>query len=158
MAHRLSVFLFAVTLCSAAAFAGEFVPLRGTWQGSTVSATPVGPNVVLVVASGNGIGTQLGSFTMTSPHYTFLDTFVVEGTQNFTAANGDVLNASFTGQLLPGPGYLEGTLTAVITGGTGRFAGATGGYAFHIIARPAAFGFDSTATIDGAISTVGSGN
>jgi hypothetical protein len=157
MAHRLSLFLFAL-LCAGTALAGELVPFRGVWQGSTVSATPISPNVVLVVASGTGNATQLGSFEMTSPHYTYLDTFIVEGTQDFTGANGDTLNASFTGQLFPGPGYLEGTLAAVITGGTGRFAGATGSYDFHIIARPAAFGFDSTATIDGVISTAGSGD
>ena len=139
------------------AAAGERVPFRGTWEGSTVSAVPVGPNVVLVVSSGEGRVTHLGRFTMTSPHLTFLDTFALEGEQIFTAANGDVLTATFTGQLAPNAeGNLEGALEAIITGGTGRFAGATGSYDFHIVARPAAFGFDSTATIDGTISTVGS--
>lgn len=135
----------------------ELVPFRGTWAGSTVSATPVGENVVFVVSTGTGVATHLGKFEMTSPHLTYLNTFMVEGAQNFTAANGDTLTATFAGQLLPNAdGSLEGTLTATITGGTGRFEGASGSYDFHIIARPGAFGFDSTATIDGAIASVGS--
>jgi hypothetical protein len=69
------------------------------------------------------------------------------------AASGDMLNASFTGALAPNAdGNLEGILPATITGGTGRFAGATGSYQFHIVARPAAFGFDSTATIEGTMT------
>jgi hypothetical protein len=137
--------------------ADERVPFRGTWEGSTESATFIAPNVVLVVSSGTGRATHLGRFEMTSPHLTFLDTFGIEGTQVFTAANGDTLTATISGHLAPNAGgNLEGTLAGVITGGTGRFANATGSYDFHIIARPAAFGFDSTATINGTISTVGS--
>ena len=151
----LSVLVFA--LAARPAMADDLVPFKGHWRGSTVSATPVGDNVVLVVSAGSGNATRLGKFTMVSPHLTFLDTFAVEGTQIFTAANGDILNATITGQFVPNAdGNLEATLAGVITGGTGRFAGATGSYDFHIIARPAAFGFDSTATIDGSISTVGS--
>ena len=140
------------------AIAGESVPFKGIWSGSTVSATPVDENVVLVVSSGSGTATHLGRFVMTSPHFTYLDTFAVEGTQVFTAANGDILNATIAGQFVPNAdGDLEAILHGVITGGTGRFAGATGTYEFHIIARPAAFGFDSTASFTGTISSVGSG-
>jgi hypothetical protein len=147
--------VFALALPNAA-FAGEQVPFRGTWEGSTVSAELVGPNVVFVVSAGSGNATQLGRFEMVTPHLSYLDTFVVEGTQVFTAANGDTLAATIDGQLaLNSEGNLEGTLAGVITGGTGRFEGATGSYDFHLVARPAAFGFDSTATIDGTISTVG---
>jgi len=153
----ISLSAFAVLLHTLPAMAAEQVPFQGVWSGSTVSATPVGPNVVLVVSSGSGKTTHLGKMVMTSPHLTYLDTFAVEGTQVFTAANGDVLNATITGQFVPNAeGNLEATLVGLITGGTGRFEGASGSYDFHIIARPAAFGFDSTATFDGTISTVGS--
>lgn len=139
--------------------ADDLVPFNGNWNGSTVSATPIAENVVLVVSSGSGTATHLGSFVMTSPHLTYLDTFAVEGTQVFTAANGDMLTATISGQFVPNAeGNLEATLAGIITGGTGRFGGATGSYDFHIIARPAAFGFDSTASLSGTISSVGSNN
>ena len=52
------------------------------------------------------------------------------GTYQFTAANGDMLIASFSGQasLTMTPGVLYIVETATILGGTGRFAGATGGF------------------------------
>ena len=150
-----AVLLF--VLVARPALAAEQVPFKGTWSGSTISATPVDQNVVLVVSSGSGQTTHLGTMVMTSPHFTYLDTFAVEGTQVFTAANGDVLNATISGQFVPNAdGNLEATLIGLITGGTGRFEGASGSYEFRIIARPAAFGFDSTATFNGTISTVGS--
>ena len=43
----------------------------------------------------------------------------------FTAANGDMLTAQFTGQATPIVGFYA------ITGGTGRFAGATGSFIVH---------------------------
>ncbi len=51
------------------------------------------------------------------------------GSYEFTAANGDTLTADFTGQAsLATPGVLSIVETATITGGTGRFAGATGSF------------------------------
>jgi len=52
------------------------------------------------------------------------------GTYQFVAANGDRLTASFSGQATPtlAPGVLAIVETATITGGTGRFAGATGSF------------------------------
>ena len=152
----LCVLVFGMSIPHASA--AEFVPFSGYWVGSTVSATPIAPNVVLVVSSGTGNATQLGRFEMTSPHLTYLDTFAVDGEQIFTAANGDTLTAEFTGQFIPqADGSLEATLECVITGGTGWFAGATGSYDFHIVAVPnGTTGFDSAATIDGEISSVGS--
>ncbi|HZT78292.1 MAG TPA: hypothetical protein VFA27_16675 [Vicinamibacterales bacterium] len=145
-----SVLLFLVA--AAPALAGDAVPFKGVWSGSTISAVPLTPDQVMVVASGSGHATIVGKFVMTAPHISFLSTGAVEGTQVFVAANGDALYATFSGALAPNAeGNLEGVLPATITGGTGRVAHATGSYAFHIVARPAAFGFDSTASIDGTI-------
>ena len=74
-------------------------------------------------------------------------------------SGGDTLSAHFAGHLTPNAdGSLSGTLPCVITGGTGRFAGATGSYAFSITAVPLAdgSGFASTATMAGVISSVDS--
>lgn len=152
--HRVAGVSLAIALIASSLFAGDLVPFRGTWEGSTVSAVALSPTVVFVVSSGSGEATHLGRFEMTTPHYSYLDTFAIEGEQNFTAANGDTLDASYAGQLqLNAEGCVVGTLPASITGGTGRFAGATGSYFFHLVACPAEFGFDSTAAIDGWIST-----
>ncbi|MBI2223293.1 MAG: hypothetical protein HYU53_19050 [Acidobacteria bacterium] len=157
IARAMTALVVCVVLFAGSAAAADEVPFRGVWSGQTDSATPVGPGVVLVISSGSGQATHLGRFTMVSPHFTFIDTLVVAGQQIFTAANGDTLTALFTGQFVPNAdGNLEATLSAVITTGTGRFLGATGGYEFHIVARPAAFGFDSTATFSGAVTSVGS--
>lgn len=153
-----AVLLVALGLHSNAA---ELVPFKATWSGVTVAADVSNFPIVAVVASGEGEGTELGHFTMVSPHLNNVFTFELWGTQNFTAANGDTLSASFAGKLTPNPdGSLSGTLPCVITGGTGRFAGATGNYDFTITAVPLpdGSGFASTATIDGAISSVGSLN
>jgi hypothetical protein len=139
--------------------AAEQVPFRGVWAGQTVSAIPVpeAPNLVLVSSSGTGQATLLGRFTMESPHFTNLDDFSVVGSQVFTAANGDRIEAMITGVFVPtAEGDLEATLTGVITGGTGRFTGVSGSYDFLIVARPAAFGFNSTAIFSGSIVSVGS--
>ena len=139
--------------------AAEYVPFKATWSGVTVLADLSHFPIVAVVASGEGQGTHLGHFTMVSPHVNNVVTFELEGDQNFTAANGDTLSAHFAGHLTPNPdGSLSGTLPCVITGGTGRFAGATGSYAFTITAVPLAdgSGFASTATMTGVIASVGS--
>lgn len=147
--------LLALVLASPAG-ASDLVPFEGHWSGSTQSVTPVGPGVVLVVSSGTGTATQVGAFQMVSPHLTYLDTFEVVGTQHFVAASGDTVNGTISGRFVPMPdGTLAATLVGVITGGTGRFTGASGAYAFEIVARPAGIGFDSTATIKGLISSVG---
>ncbi len=151
MRHAIASLLFVIA-AAAPAVAADELPFKGTWTGSTVSAVPLSPDQVFVVADGPGQVTVVGKVVMTAPHISFLATGAVQGTHVFVAANGDTLVASFDGALAPNAeGNLEGTLPSTITGGTGRFDGATGSYAFHIIARPAAFGFDSTATFDGTI-------
>jgi len=155
-----------VLLVSASGFrtsATDFVPFKARWTGVTVSADPSGFPVVAVVSAGEGHGTQLGAFTMVTPHTSNVFTFELEGDHLFTAANGDTLTAHFVGQLAPT--IVDGNLVSVggvvpctITGGTGRFEGATGTYNFTITAIPLAdgSGFASTATMEGVISSVGS--
>ena len=57
--------------------------------------------------------------------------FAVEMQDTFTAANGDRLMTAITMQLCPiAPGIYHGVGTYVVTGGTGRFARATGSGVF----------------------------
>jgi hypothetical protein len=57
-------------------------------------------------------------------------TRTASGSYQFTAANGDTLSADFTGQSMPTAtlGVISIVETATITGGTGRFDGATGSF------------------------------
>ena len=107
---------------------GDQVPFRGTLEGD-VTRTPA-PPFVQVDIEATGTATQLGQFTLDVPHVVDPATRTAAGSYQFTAANGDTLYAEFTGQATPTevPGVLYIEETAIITGGTGRFAGATGSF------------------------------
>ena len=131
------------------------VPFKGSWTGVTVSADLANFPVVAVVSDGEGQATHLGRYFMTSPHTSNVFTGETIGDQIFTAANGDQLTASCEGFPQPQPnGHVVGTLDCEITGGTGRFEGATGGYVFFLDASPLAdgSGFATEAQITGAIA------
>ena len=109
--------------------AADQVPFKGSLTG-TVTVTPLDPPIASVVIEATGHATQLGRFTVEIPHRVNQATRIAVGTYVFTAANGGTLTADFTGQAtLAAPGVLSIAETGVITGGTGRFAGATGTFA-----------------------------
>jgi hypothetical protein len=116
----------ALSLAGPAA-ASEPVPFRGTLEG-VATITPLGPTAVSVRIEGAGYATQLGRYTLQVPHVVNPQTRIASGSYVFTAANGDTLTATFTGQATPTatPGVLTIEETATITGGTGRFSDATG--------------------------------
>jgi len=134
------------------------VPFKGAAEEQAISAVPVDPDHVLVTTVGGGNATHLGKFTFISPHLSGLSDFSIDGTQTFTAANGDQLQANIVGNLTPQPDdtghvFLVGDVQGTITGGTGRFANASGSFTFSIV-------FDtqtlhSTASIDGTIRFAG---
>ena len=121
--------------------AGEQVPFLGRFAGVvTVTVTPGFPPIASANVNATGVATHLGQFTLAIPHSViFTPTFprTSSGFYNFVAANGDTLSASFTGLVNPIPG-VPGALAAVesanITGGTGRFAGATGDFTVERVA------------------------
>ena len=165
-----SMRLLAIGVLGACAFASttfraaELVPFKGTWTGVTLSAvlTPGSP-IVSIVSGGSGRVSHLGNAQMISPHTTNVVTGDTAGDQIFTAANGDTLTAYCAGGATPPSegGAVVGELDCTITGGTGRFEGATGGYTFSFVASPRTDGgpgFATVATIDGTISKVGPRN
>ncbi|MHB8954088.1 MAG: hypothetical protein ACYC4U_14060 [Pirellulaceae bacterium] len=109
--------------------AGEKVPFKGNLEG-VVTRTPVDPPFVFVLVDGTGKANHLGKFTLAIPHVVNPVTRTAAGTYEFTASNGDTLSADFTGASAPTatPGVLSIVETATITGGTGRFNGATGSF------------------------------
>lgn len=108
--------------------AGEQGPFKGSFEGD-VTVTPLAPPFVMVDVEAAGEATHLGKFTLDIPHVVNRATRTAIGTYGFTAANGDTLTADFSGvAVLIAPGILYIEETATITGGTGRFAGATGSF------------------------------
>jgi len=125
---------FAVFFSAATpAVAGSQVPFKGTVSGQIPPdmGPPVpgsGGCVFDFFVSNSGNATHLGSFTGTSNFIPNVCDGSYTGTFHWIAANGDSISGPFFGQLIPTatPGVFDNTETAIVTGGTGRFAGATG--------------------------------
>jgi hypothetical protein len=153
-AATFSLALLAFFALARPAAAAEFVVFKGTLDGD-VTHTPVNDHTDFVVVQGTGTATRLGQFEVTAAHFVNTVARTAAGTYVFTAANGDMLTADFTGQasLTTTPGVLHVVETATITGGTGRFEGATGEFVVdRLFDRVAG---TTTGTFEGTISTVG---
>ena len=129
------------------------VPFKGTLEG-TVTVTPLTPPFASVLIEGAGHATHLGRFTVEIPHQVNQAVRMGSGTYVFTAANGDTLTADFTGvATVLSPGVISTTETATITGGTGRFAGATGSFTAERVFNMATL--TTTGSFEGTISSPG---
>ena len=84
--------------------------------------------IMSVTASGSGNASQLGRFTVSYAVEVNLVTIAGIGSAEFVAANGDSIYATGTGQATETgtPGVFDIVENYTITGGTGRFAGASG--------------------------------
>ena len=113
------------------------------------TGTIVGPTRS-VVRDGGGTATHLGKYTEHITMQINLPTRHSMGAATFTAANGDTLTATVEGQATPAsPGVLSIVEVYSITGGTGRFAGATGTFTLESIVNQATG--VSSGTFSGAI-------
>jgi hypothetical protein len=113
--------------------AGESVPFKGTLAGDvtvTPAPPPLGPPFLSADVEAAGNATCLGKFALDIPHIVNPVKGTAVGTYEFIAANGDKVCATFSGIATPTdvPGVLYIVETVTITGGTGRFAGATGSF------------------------------
>jgi hypothetical protein len=133
--------------------AGQSVPFKGNLEG-TQTSTPLAPPLAFVDGSATGNATHLGRFTVAFPHTVNFATRAGEGTFTFTAANGDTLTADFIGQAQPGP-IVSIVEQATITGGTGRFAGASGNFTVQRQFVPA--NGTTSGSFEGTISSLGAG-
>jgi hypothetical protein len=152
-AASLALAVLAIVGLASPSPAGEQVPFKGSFAGDVTVAGA--PPILSVLVEGAGTATHLGRFTVDIPHFVDVRTRTAIGTYEFTAANGDKVYAAFTGIATPTatPGVLYIEETATITGGTGRFAGATGGFSverwYDTVAGT------SVASFDGTISSTG---
>ena len=129
LAAILALAVLAVLRLAGPAPAGEQAPFKGSFEGD-VTHTPIDANNDSVLVEATGNATRLGLFTLDIQHVVNRPTMTAVGTYEFTAANGDKVYADFSGMAsltgIPGVLYVEED--AIITGGTGRFAGATGSF------------------------------
>jgi hypothetical protein len=124
------VLAIVATASGASAFsASHDVPFTGRLDGSYTLAFP-NAQTLLVSGGGSGNATHLGHYTFHYDEVVNLSTGVGTGTYDFTAANGDTLTATWSGFGFPtdDPNVLGIVENATITGGTGRFANASGSF------------------------------
>ena len=123
------IYLQMTTLLLTAALQGAVAaetPFKGSFQ--AVETHVVQFPKLTVAGSGTGNATHLGKFIMTYDAEVNLLNRVGIGTVEFIAANGDRVFADLLGQstLTATPNLVSIVEVLTITGGTGRFAGATG--------------------------------
>ena len=139
--------------------AAKEVPFEGRLEGGgTIVFEPSPSPFFFVDFKGTGHATHLGRFTVEGPHRVNSATGIAIGSFTFTAANGDTLTADFIGVGIPTvtPGVFSIVETATITGGTGRFAGATGSFR---VERLVEFATGVTSgSFEGTISSPGASN
>ncbi len=151
--YRLA-FLFAVTMLLISSCNKEdqlckkTVPFKGTFTTKDSVISPTQDEI-----TGIGELTHFGKSTFVA-EVDGGDFPLVSGTQIITDANGDEIFSTFTGSVI-GPdanGILLITNHNTITGGTGRFAGATGNFIQKAIAYTytpiGSATFDGTITLD----------
>jgi hypothetical protein len=157
--NRFIVFtLFALISGAANVVFGQAVPFIGSSVNQAISAVPVDEEHVFVTTIGSGHATHLGKFTFVSPHLSGLFDFSIEGIQIITAANGDELHTTLSGNLHPfvdetGRVFLIGDIAGAITGGAGRFKNAIGSFTYSLVFDTATF--SSAAKINGRIQYAG---
>ena len=112
----------------AASRAADHVRLKSRDFG-TFGVTPTSdPQVVLTRDSASGEATSFGRYTLVAHEFINVATLTVQGGAfTMTAATGDTLTGEYSGQAVAElPTIIHYDVSGPITGGTGRFAGATG--------------------------------
>ncbi len=154
-AGLLLIVLAALTL-PLQALAGGQVPLKGSDSGSfTLEVDACGTGVAAVVIDTVGKATHVGKYAYHANECFNLTTGAFSATFTITAANGDTIHGTYAGQV----GVVAGDLAPyeqdnVITGGTGRFAGASGG--FHLSGIANLVSLEASQRISGTVSSPGS--
>ena len=120
---------------TAPAAASPRVPFKASDSGSAEVVGSSG-DVIRTKDVGVGHGTHVGRYTLLGAETINVVTgAITEGSFTLTAANGDTLSGTYSGEALPGlTGY---TVTGPVTGGTGRFAGVSGSLRFDGVFDPA---------------------
>jgi hypothetical protein len=148
IALLLLIVLASTTFAAPAAAEKEFL-LKGSFE-ATETHQVVFP-IAHVDATGVGNATHLGLFTYHLQAELYLPTLTASASATLVAANGDMVFGEGSGQGTPTetPGLVSIVETYTITGGTGRFVGATGNFRVERLINRATFA--SFGTISGTI-------
>jgi hypothetical protein len=135
------------------------VPFKGTFDARDTGVVQF--PTLLINGGGAGTASLLGRFSFTYTTKVDLTSGLSSGVIQLVAANGDVINGVSVGQGLPTgtPNLTHVTQLVTITGGTGRFQGATGGFtsdALLVDDPTTGIGLSSGSLKKGTISTPGS--
>jgi hypothetical protein len=148
LALLLLIVLATATLAAPAAGERELL-LKGSVQAAeTQQGAPPRINVSL---NGSGNATQLGLFSYSMQAVLTVPALSATNSATFVAADGSTLSAAGTGQGTPTgtPGVISIVETLTITGGTGRFEGASGNITIQRLVNRATF--ESLGTMEGLI-------
>jgi len=114
-------------------WANSTIPFKARYDWRVVSQAPTpgcdGPGEARSFLEGEGNGTYLGHFTITLNHCGRPNLPLSDGHGTFVAANGDLLHITYfgVGGLTGVPPIFGFESSVTFVGGTGTFAGATGG-------------------------------
>ena len=133
------------------------MPFKGDVEGADTYDVSNFPVMVIDTTAG-GVATQLGRYTVSSELTVDLAAGSAFGSAHFVAANGDSLYTTSTavGEPVGAPADVTTrvTETHTITGGTGRFAGASGSFTLVRLAvftgEPDGSGLFATADTEGS--------
>jgi hypothetical protein len=137
------------------ALAGKAVPLKGHDKGNfTLTTDGCGAGVFAVAVNDTGKATHVGTYGYHSDECFNGATGAFSGTFTITAANGDTISGTYAGtvvEVVGSLGFYE--QDNVITGGTGRFDGASG--QFHLSGIANLSTLESSQKISGTLSSPG---
>jgi len=124
----LLLIVIASAVFAAPTASGQQLLLKGSLQ--AVETHVVTFPTFTLDATGSGNATQLGLFTMSFQGQVFIPTLSGTTTATLVAADGSSLSADGVGQGTPteNPDFVSIVENYTITGGTGRFAGASGSF------------------------------
>lgn len=147
--------LVAVAGLADRAMASSSIPFKGSDVGTFELPGLCGDGSLQVVIEGSGTATHFGRYSYAATECFNPITGAFTGLHTISAANGDELFGTYSGQVAPTADpdvvtYAEGL---VISGGTGRFAGASGVFDVNGVANLATLEYSQS--MAGILSKVG---